>query len=168
MNNSKRIPLVVVFAVAGLLAISGCSKSDDKKVTVKSPSGNVAVETKPDGSITITDSKGGGRITGNTGVTPADLTVKPYPNAKVDPSAGNMKVDMPEGSIVNLVFSTPDKAEKVFAFYSAEVKDATSMKANTGMTVVGKTAAGKNVTIAITEKDNATQIYIQEMTEKKK
>jgi hypothetical protein len=167
-NNRSLIEKLSVLLLVGVIGLAGCSKKDDsKKITIKSPAGDVQIEKKGEDSIKVQDAKGGFEISAKTGVAPSELDVKIYPNAQVDKSQGSMKVEVPQGILVTGFFVTNDKPGEVMAFYSKEIKSSYTANIPGGGTIIGKTHQGNDVTINVKEQGGATKIYMQEMRPKK-
>jgi len=167
-NNKSLIGKLSVLFLVGVISLAGCSKKDDgKKITIKSPAGDVQIEKKGDDSIKVQDAKGGFEISAKTGVVPSELSVKIYPNAQVDKSQGSMKVEVPQGIMVTGSFLTNDKPASVLAFYAKEIKSSITANTPDGGTIIGKTPQGSDVTIAVKEQGGGTKIYMQEMRPKK-
>ena len=163
-----RIGGLSLLFLIGVIGLAGCGKKDEgKKVTIKSPAGDVQIEKKGDDSVKVQDAKGGFEISATRGVSPAELSVKVYPNAQLDKSHGSMKVEVPQGTLVTGFFITNDKPAAVMAFYSKEIKSSYTANTPNGGTIIGKTPQGNDVTINIKEQDGGTKIYLQEMKPKK-
>jgi hypothetical protein len=167
-NNKSLIKQLSLLFLVGAIGLAGCSKKDDgKKITIKSPAGDVQIEKKGDDSVKVQDAKGGFEISAKTGVVPSELSVKIYPNAQVDKSQGSMKVEVPQGTVVTAFFITDDKPGDVMAFYSKEIKSSYTANTPGGGTIIGKTPQGNDVTINVKEQGGGTKIYMQEMRPKK-
>jgi hypothetical protein len=167
-NNKSLIKQLSLLFLVGAIGLAGCSKKDDgKKITIKSPAGDVQIEKKGDDSVKVQDAKGGFEISAKTGVVPSELSVKIYPNAQVDKSQGSMKVEVPQGTVVTAFFITDDKPGNVMAFYSKEIKSSYTANTPGGGTIIGKTPQGNDVTINVKEQGGGTKIYMQEMRPKK-
>jgi hypothetical protein len=169
MNNDKSLIGKFSFLLLiGVIGLAGCSKKDEgKKITLKSPSGDVQIEKKGDDSIKVQDAKGGFQISAKTGAIPSELGLKIYPNAQVDKSQGSMKVEVPKGTLVTGFFLTKDKPAAVMAFYSKEIKSSYTANTPGGGTIIGKTPQGNDITINVKEQGGGTKIYLQEMIPKK-
>jgi hypothetical protein len=169
MKNIKSpIAKLSALFLVGIIGLAGCGKKDDgKKITIKSPAGDVQIEKKGDDSIKVQDAKGGFEISAKAGVAPSELTVKAYPHAQIDKSQGSIKVETPQGTLVNAFFVTNDKPADVMAFYSKEIKSSYTANIESGGTIVGKTLQGNDITVNIKEQGGVTKIYVQEMKPKK-
>ena len=169
MKDDRRLieSLPLLFLV-GIIVFAGCGKKDDgKKITIKSPAGNVQIEKKGDDSVKVQDAKGGFEISAKKGISPAELGLKVYPNAQVDKSQGSMKVEVPQGTLVTGFFTTKDKPAAVLAFYAKEIKSSYTASTPSGGTITGKTSQGNDATINVKEQDGGTKIYMQELKSKK-
>ena len=158
--------LSVLFLI-GAIGFAGCGKKEEKKITIKSPAGEVSIEKKGDGSVRVQGAKGGFEISAKKEAPPAELTLKVYPNAQVDKSQGSMRVEVPQGIMVTGFFVTNDKPAAVMAFYAREIKSTYTANTSSGGTIIGKTSQGNNVTINVKEEGGGTKIYLQEMKPKK-
>jgi hypothetical protein len=166
---SRLIEGLSVLFLVGVIGLAGCGKKDDgKKITIKSTAGDVQIEKKGDDSIKVRDAKGGFEISAKTGIVPSELSVKIYPNARIDKSQGSMKVEVPQGILVTGFFITSDKPSAVMAFYAKEIKSSYTANIPNGGTIIGKTSQGNDVTINVKEQGDGTKIYMQEMRPKKK
>ena len=175
-------------ATIGVLALAGCAKKDE--VTINTPDGQMKVSTEgnkttletekgkvevngdgKEGTWTMTDEKGN-KSTVSTGedVDLSKLGIDVYEGAKVNKGKGGMStVDTPEGKMTSAILSTPDKTNKVIAFYKGKLKDPKAFEGpNAGM-VTGKDNAGNEVQIAVArnEEDTETTMTIT-VVEKKK
>jgi len=169
MKDGRRlIKSLSMFFLVGIIVFAGCGKKDNgKRITIKSPAGDVQIEKKGDDSAKVQDAKGGFEISAKKGISPAELGLKVYPNAQVDKSQGSMKVEVPHGTLVTGFFITKDKPAAVMAFYAKEIKSSYTASTQSGGTITGKTSQGNDVTINVKEQNGGTKIYMQEMKPKK-
>lgn len=168
-DNSRLIGSISLLLLVVVIGAAGCGKKNGgKKITIKSPDSDVQIEKKGDDSIKVQDAKGGIEISAKKGIVPAELSVKIYPNARVDKSQGSMKVEVPQGVLVTGFFITNAKPAAVMAFYAKEIKSSYTANTPNGGTIIGKTSQGNDVTISIKEQRDGTKIYVQEKKPKKK
>lgn len=165
----NKIFIACILALFGLaqIGIIGCTKQEKNKITIQSSSGKVDIEKKGDNSIKVTDEKTGAVISAQEGISPADLSIKVYPNAQISKSDTSMKVEVPQGTLINVFFVVNDKPGKVVDFYSKEVKNVFTSKSADRVSIFGKTDAGNSITVVINEQGGHTKIYLQEMIPKK-
>lgn len=108
----------------------------------------------PDGKVTV--DTGNGSITASDGqtFTASDLGVDIYPGA--ENGHGNIKMDLPTGSMITGVYVTGDSKDKVVAFY----KDKLGSQASTfdaGSNAVLSVNKGEHESVMVTVNSNSSQ-----------
>ena len=158
-NTALKIILIVVGSVVGLCVIGVIIVTFGvwrmSRAIHANRNGGVTVST-PTGTIT----------TGGTGaVSEADLGVAIYPGATRQ--EGGMQINSGSGSMVTVVYSTPDSLNKVIDFYKSKLGESSSViQTGTGavITSASQNSAGENnesMVITLTsDPDGQTKIAI--------
>lgn len=159
-NTVLKVVLIVigVFVVLGVLVagVIGFVGYRVAKSAHQNADGSVSFST-PNGSITTGKS---------LNISAADLGTDPYPGATS--SAGSMNMKTSSGSVVTAVYTTPDPADKVVAFYKEKLGDQASVvHTNHGTTLTSGEREKNQLTIAITPQRDLTKIAIVHVTSNK-
>jgi hypothetical protein len=157
-NTALKIILIVVGSVVGLCVIAVIIVTFGvwrmSRAIHANRSGGVTAST-PTGTIT----------TGAGAVSEADLGVAIYPGATRQ--EGGMQINSGTGSMVTVVYSTPDSLSKVIDFYKSKLGETSSViQTGTGavITSASQNSAGENnesMVITVTsDPDGQTKIAI--------
>jgi hypothetical protein len=153
-NTVLKIVLIVVgvFVLIGAIgaAIIGFGVYRVAKSAHRDSNGNVSIST-PNGTITTGKS---------VNLTAEDLGVDPYPGA-VTSSEGSMNMKTSTGSMVTAVFTSPDSADKIVAFYKDKLGDQASVVQSSNGTVLSKGDNDKDkVMVTVNPQGNTSKIVI--------
>lgn len=175
----KLLPVVLLMA----LGLAGCAKktvivpgggtvttdSAGKEATVTTSDGTATVKQGADGSVEMTGTNAKGEtstFTAGKSFPDSELGVAVYAGAS-SLDSDRAKIAGDKATTWMAPFTTPDSIEKVVAFYKGQFKaDAVTTTPDTGM-VIGKNAAGRQVTVMAEKKDNLTKFTISVIEEKK-
>ena len=118
------------------------------------------------GAVSITTP--GGVITSNSDIkfTPDELGTDIYPGA-VAAKSGNLRMNLPTGSMVSATYLTPDSKDKVMDFYKTRFgSQATSMDFGGTSILSMKKSDHDVISITLTDRNGKTQIQISHTTQK--
>jgi hypothetical protein len=159
-NTVLKIVLIVigVFVVLGVLVVGviGFVGYRVAKSAHQNADGSVSFST-PNGTITTGKS---------ANITAADLGTEPYPGATS--SVGSMNMKTSSGSMVTAVYTSPDPADKVVAFYKENLGDQASVVQTRHGTTLTSGEKNKNqITVSISSQGDLTKIAIIHTTSTK-
>ena len=150
--------VVGVFVLLGVIAagVIGFGAYKLSKTIQRDNNGNVSIST-PDGTITTGKS---------ANISAADLGTEPYPGATS--SVGSMNMKTSSGSMVTAVYTSPDPADKVVAFYKEKLGDEASVvQTGHGTTLTAGERDKNQITISISPQGDLTKIAIIHITSTK-
>jgi hypothetical protein len=122
-----------------------------------------SVHVDKDGAVSM--STPGGMITSNSNMkfTPDDLGTDIYPGAE----SGNLRMNLPSGSMVSATYLTSDSKDRVMDFYKSRFgSQATSMEFGGTSILSMKKSDHDVVSITLTDRNGKTQIQISHTTQK--
>lgn len=146
---------------------------DNKKTTINTADGNAVVEQNDkEGTAKVTATDASGKTTTyetSNKLDVSELGVDVYPGATLEEGQNAAaKVKTNEGEMVTAKLLTPDKPEKIEAFYKKLLKDATSFSNAESATVSGKTTGGDSVMITASWNKDQSKTEIGILVTKKK
>ena len=153
------LPLAVLLIVAGCSSKTGSESGGD--VVYQNRDGKLTQNR--DGSATI-ETKGGTADL-NVGISESDLGGKFYPGSKEE--QGGTKMDTPEGKMVMAVRSTADPADRVLAFYTAELGKPTGQYSAGGATSATWTKDKDTFALNLTTDNGVTKMTFTRVTKTK-
>ena len=118
------------------------------------------------GAVSITTP--GGVITSNSDIkfTPDELGTDIYPGA-VPAKSGNLRMNLPSGSMISATYLTPDSKDKVMDFYKTRFgSQATSMDFGGTSILSMKKSDHDVISITLMDRNGKTQIQISHTTQK--
>ena len=159
-NTVLKIVLIVigVFVVLGVLVagVIGFVGYRVAKSAHQNADGSVSFST-PNGTITTGKS---------ANISAADLGTEPYPGATS--SVGSMNMKTSSGSMVTAVYTSPDPADKIVAFYKEKLGDEASVVQTAhGATLTAGEKNKNQITVSVTPQGDLTKIAIIHITSTK-
>jgi hypothetical protein len=159
-NTVLKIVLIVigVFVVLGVLVagVIGFVGYRVAKSAHQNADGSVSFST-PNGTITTGKS---------ANISAADLGTEPYPGATS--SVGSMNMKTSSGSMVTAVYTSPDPADKIVAFYKEKLGDEASVvQTGHGATLTAGEKNKNQITVSVSAQGDLTKIAIIHITSTK-
>ena len=159
-NTVLKIVLIVigVFVVLGVLVagVIGFVGYRVAKSAHQNADGSVSFST-PNGTITTGKS---------ANISAADLGTEPYPGATS--SVGSMNMKTSSGSMVTAVYTSPDPADKIVAFYKEKLGDEASVvQTSHGATLTAGEKNKNQITVSVSPQGDLTKIAIIHITSTK-
>jgi hypothetical protein len=119
-----------------------------------------------DGSVSFSTPNGTVTTGKSLNLSAEDLGTDPYPGAAS--SVGSMNMKTANGSMVTAVYTTPDPADKVVAFYKEKLGGQASIVQTSHGTAITSGEKDKNqVNISISPQGDLTKIAIMHITQNK-
>jgi len=177
MHHRTPAALLSLLLAAGLLSACGKASEVATEKLIEAQAAKEGVQAKVDlqgnqARITTTDAQGQtSQIqAGGAKVSEADLGVPIYPGAQLDDAgAGASRVETPDGTMVMVQLTSSDPADKVAAFYRAQLQpqaqgkafmDARSGDGGTTLMWVDENAK-RSVNIVVSPEDSGSAVHIQ-------
>jgi len=159
-NTVLKIVLIVVgvFVLLGILVagVIGFVGYRVAKSAHHNSDGSVSFST-PNGTVTTGKS---------LNLSADDLGTDPYPGASS--SAGSMNMKTSSGSMVTAVYTSPDPADKIVAFYKEKFGDQASVVQTAHGTTLTSGERNRNqITVSVSPQGDLTKIVIIHITETK-
>jgi hypothetical protein len=119
-----------------------------------------------DGSVSFSTPNGTITTGKSANISAADLGTEPYPGATN--SVGSMNMKTSSGSMVTAVYTSPDPADKIVAFYKEKLGDEASVvQTGHGTTLTAGERDKNQITISLSPQGDLTKIAIIHITSTK-